>query len=367
MVAQGLARSRIIGGNMKKILYMLGLSLFCLLFMAQDGTIRRHTIEHTITAGITASTNQSQGQGALTSQVNEISTCANDGDTVTLPIAVAGIKVEVINHGAETLQIFPASGDNLSAGVNISEELEPNESVDYVAYDSTNWAKEASTEITHAEAHDQDNSDAFVINDSGGDFHAYHTNGLAAGDLAGWTFDAGGGGTSHAITGIADGTPSGTDISVTTGDNHLLAVGDIISQTNLANAVYVGLFVVKDITSVTVYEVAAAYTATGTGTMDQAATLDANVGTDGVYLFMFWASATSGNNEIFDFELCKNAVAITGTKVRRKFGTATDFGSFSGAGVVFVAAGNKISFAVSNEDSSANITLRNLTIVLLRL
>ena len=321
-----------------------------------------------VNAGLTASTNRTQGQGALTAQVNEIATCANNDDTVTLPTATAGLEIEIINNGAETLQIFPASGDNLGTGADTATELETNESVQYVAYDDTNWSKEATTEIIHAEAHDEDNTDAFVINDAGADFHAYHTNGFVAGDLAGWTFDAGGGGTSHAITGVADGTPSGTDISVTTGTSHGLAVGDIVSQTNLADPAYVGIFVVNDITSPTVYEVTASYTNTDTGTMDQAATLDVNTGLAGSYYVSWWASGTSvGSNETYDFVLCKSAAIATGTKVRRKFGPANDFGSFSGGGIMDIADGDKVSFALSNEDSAGNIIIRNLTIALLRL
>lgn len=333
------------------------------LTLGDDALIKRD-----VNASITASTTQSQGQGALTAEINEISVVANPNDTVTLPAAVAGLLCNVINNGANSLQIFPASGDNLGRGVDTSAILEPNETVTFECYDNTNWKTAASTELLHAEMHDQDNTDAFVINDAGGDFHAYHTNGLAAGDLAGWAFDAGGGGTSHAITAIADGADSGVDIAVTTGDNHLLAVGDIVSQTNLATAAYVGLFVVKAIISATIYEVAAVFDDDVTGTMDQAATLDAEVGSAGVYSLAWWGSGTSAtNNETFDFEVQKNGVAITGTKVRRKFGTAGDFGSFSGGGIVTVADGDKISLALSNEDSVGNITIRNLALVLIRL
>ncbi|KKK72110.1 hypothetical protein LCGC14_2907170, partial [marine sediment metagenome] len=228
-----------------------------------------------VNAGLTASTTQEQGQGALTAQVNEISTVANNGDTVTLPAAVTGVECEIINNGANTIKIFPASGDDLGLGTGATtsfEELEANERVKFVAYDTTNWAKESTTEIIHAEIHDEDNTDPFVINDAGGDFHSYHTNGLAAGDLADWTFDAGGAGTSHAITGIVQ---AGSDITVTTGTAHGLAIGDIISQTNLTNAAYVGVFDVLTVPTTTTYTVTAAYTATGTGTMDQAATLEA--------------------------------------------------------------------------------------------
>ena len=320
-------------------------------------------------SGLTASTNQAQGQGALTAQVNEIATVANNDDTVTLPTAVTGIKVEIINNGAETLQIFPASNDDLGLGVNVAEELEANESVGFVAYDNTNWAKESTTEIIHAEIHDEDNTDPFVINDAGADFHSYHTNGLAAGDLADWTFDAGGAGTSFPIFSIANSAGSpGTQILVTTTGSHGLAVGDIISQTNLANANYVGVFEVVATAAVTTYEVTALFGVTGTGTMDQAATLEADAVAAGAYSFAYYISASPVNpNETYDFQLYKETTAITGSKIRRKFGAGGDFGSMSGGGVVTVANGDKISFALSNEDSAANLVVRNLTIVLIRL
>lgn len=54
-------------------------------------------------SGITASTSQSQGNGALTGTFNQISVCANNGDTVTLPTAVKGIEVEVRNDGVQKL------------------------------------------------------------------------------------------------------------------------------------------------------------------------------------------------------------------------------------------------------------------------
>jgi len=319
-------------------------------------------------SGITASTTQSQGNGVLTAEVNEISTVANKDDTLTLPSATPGLSVVIINKGANTLQTFPASGDNLGTGVDAAEELEANENVEYIAYDTTNWTTEATTEIIHAEMHDEDNTDAFVINDAGADFHSYHTNGMAGGDLADWTFDAGGAGTSFAIASIADGAASGVDIAVTTTGSHGLAVNDVISQTNLSNAAYVGIFVVKAIISDTVYEVAAVFTATGTGTMDQATTLKCGVGASGAYDIAWYCSATSAtNNETFDFRLQKGATVITGSKVRRKFGTAADFGSFSGGAIVDVSDSDLISLALSNEDTAGNITIRNLTIILIRL
>jgi hypothetical protein len=326
-------------------------------------------IDNELHAGITAGTTQTQGGGfQLLSSYNEVSTVATTNDTVVLPTAVAGRVVEIINNGANTLQIFPASGDDLGNGADAATTLNANDVRTYRASDATNWSASADTGTRHTEMLDEENTDAFVINDAGGDQHVYHTNGLAQGDNLGWTFDAGGGGTSFPIASIADGADSGVDIAVTTTGSHGLAQGDIISQTNLADAAYVGVFAVKAIISPTVYEVAAVYTATGTGTMDQAATLTCDTGQSGTYQISWQASATSAtNNETFDFCLLNNASVVAGSRVRRKFGTAADYGSFSGGAIQAIADGDKISLALNNNDSAGNITIRNLTISLIRL
>ena len=317
---------------------------------------------------ITASTTQAQGEGALTNEINEVAVVAFDNDTVTTPFPSTGRTVTIINNGANTLQIFPFSGTSLGKGTDVSEQLEANEVVTYVAYDTANWKKASSTEIIHAEIHDDDNTDAFVINDAGADFHSYHTNGLAAGDLAGWTFVAGGAGTSFPIASIADGAASGVDIAVTTTGSHGLATGDIISQTNLADAAYVGIFTVKAIISATIYEVAAVFTTTGTGTVDQAATLIAGVGAAGVYQMVWGADATTvSNNETFDFRILNGTTVVVGSKSRIEFGTGAKFSSFGKPSIFAVADGDKISFALSNEDSAGNITIRDITITLVRL
>jgi hypothetical protein len=104
------------------------------LSMGNDKLIARD-----VNAGITASTTQTQGQGALTAEINEISVVANANDTVTLPSAIVGLKIVVINNGANTLEIYPASGDNLGAGVNTAIRLATGTNAQYVAYDATNW------------------------------------------------------------------------------------------------------------------------------------------------------------------------------------------------------------------------------------
>ncbi len=92
-----------------------------------------------VVAAITASTTQTQGQGALTADINVIATCANANDTVTLPVAVAGRFCLVINNGAQTLKVFPASGDDLGAGVDASTTIVTTSRKWFVAFDATNW------------------------------------------------------------------------------------------------------------------------------------------------------------------------------------------------------------------------------------
>lgn len=99
-----------------------------------SGYFARNTV-----ATITASTTRTQGQGALTGDINAISTCANANDTVTLPAALSGRSCLVINNGAQTLQVFPASADDLGAGVNTSTTIVAGSRKWFVAFDSTNW------------------------------------------------------------------------------------------------------------------------------------------------------------------------------------------------------------------------------------
>ncbi len=95
---------------------------------------------YSTTSGIVASTTQSQGQGVLTSMINEVATCANANDAVTLPAATAGKIVIVINNGAQTLQVFPASGDSIDgAAVNTAKTQAAVANFMYIAQDSTNW------------------------------------------------------------------------------------------------------------------------------------------------------------------------------------------------------------------------------------
>ena len=100
-------------------------------------------IQRSTDAGLTASTTQTQGGGlALTAEYNEFSTVANANDAATLITVAAGIKQVVFNNGANTLQIFPASGDDVGAGVDTSVTLAAGANTVFRGIDGTNWEQD---------------------------------------------------------------------------------------------------------------------------------------------------------------------------------------------------------------------------------
>ncbi len=94
-----------------------------------------------VTTGLTAATTQTQGAGiALTTEFNVVTTCANANDAATLPPAVAGRRVTVCNRGAQTLQLFPASGDAIDAGAgDASTTITAASKKTFIAVDATTW------------------------------------------------------------------------------------------------------------------------------------------------------------------------------------------------------------------------------------
>lgn len=92
--------------------------------------------------GITAGTTQTQvGATALTADVSRISTCANANDGVRLPTAVVGMRKVVINDGAQTAKVWPASGDNLGAGVDTATTQATTVVNTYYCYAANTWRK----------------------------------------------------------------------------------------------------------------------------------------------------------------------------------------------------------------------------------
>lgn len=74
----------------------------------------------------------------LTTEINEVSTVAANAG-VRLPTAAAGKKVSIVNNGANTLLVWPFSGDDLGAGTNTNTTLAVGVGIDFHCYGSNNW------------------------------------------------------------------------------------------------------------------------------------------------------------------------------------------------------------------------------------
>lgn len=96
-----------------------------------------------VSATITASVTQTQGQQPLTTAYNRITVCDNTNDTVTMPSAIAGARVVIWNSGAQTARVYPASGDNFEgSAVNVAITIVAAAKVVYVAIDALEWLPE---------------------------------------------------------------------------------------------------------------------------------------------------------------------------------------------------------------------------------
>lgn len=77
---------------------------------------------------------------ALTRSYNVVTTVASNTGVVLPTPSTAGLLVTVVNKGANTLRVYPATGGAIdSAGTNAFVTLAPNGSVTYEASSTTNW------------------------------------------------------------------------------------------------------------------------------------------------------------------------------------------------------------------------------------
>lgn len=321
--------------------------------------------KRTTTDGITASTTQTQAGGtALTSDFNIIDTVANDDDAVTMPLATAGATVRIVNDGANRLQIFPGVGDDVGNGVDASIAICSTAVATFIARDGTTWTLMSEVNGPLGHMHQGRNTTAFVVNATN-QHHCYHSASISAPHLEGWAFDAGSAGSPLSISSIADG--GGGEIDITTSAAHSLATGAIVSVTNTGDSNYDIVHVVTGIVDADTFSVVATFTATGTGTVDEAATLECLPGSAGDYHVEWAVSANpAGSNETFDFLLYVDAAEQVTSEARRKLGTGGDFGLGSWPDILTFAEGDKVSWVLQNTSSAGNVTARHFTVLLNR-
>ncbi|MCH8991695.1 MAG: hypothetical protein IIA44_08110, partial [Acidobacteria bacterium] len=138
-----------------KFLIELGAGMVGVFLLALG--VLRQTSHAIVGTGLTAGTTQTQADGlALTADINEVSTVASTDNTVVLPTATIGRRVTIINNGANTLRIYPGSGDDLGAGADtfLVGGLAAGANITFEAYDATTWeVAHHSSVAQHAESH----------------------------------------------------------------------------------------------------------------------------------------------------------------------------------------------------------------------
>jgi len=90
-------------------------------------------------ATVTAGTN-AQGQGALTNDINIITTTSSNPSGVTLPTAFVGARVIVVNRGTNPVNVYPATGASINTlSANASTALAAGSSLYFIAVSTTQW------------------------------------------------------------------------------------------------------------------------------------------------------------------------------------------------------------------------------------
>jgi hypothetical protein len=98
---------------------------------------------YSTSATVTAGTN-AQGQGALTSDINVITTAAASPSGVTLPTATTGRIVTIINKGANAINVYPATGAYVDGlAINTSIQIPVGSSLQFIASSTTQWYSSA--------------------------------------------------------------------------------------------------------------------------------------------------------------------------------------------------------------------------------
>lgn len=88
---------------------------------------------------LTASGTDQTGALALTKELNVVTTVAS-GSGVILPSSIIGMRITVVNTGANSLLIYPATGGSINAlTANDGYSLVTGQGIDFVAISATQW------------------------------------------------------------------------------------------------------------------------------------------------------------------------------------------------------------------------------------
>jgi hypothetical protein len=130
-------------------------------------TITTPTITFSTTAAVTAGTN-AQGQGALTTDNNLVTTAAANPSGVTLPTATVGRCIYITNAAANPVNVYPATGATIDAlAANAAVSLPVGGTILFRAISTTAWR--SSFGVANVFSGDQ-SAPNFIVTSSAGTF-----------------------------------------------------------------------------------------------------------------------------------------------------------------------------------------------------
>ena len=110
---------------------------------ASSPTYWRKGVVKNVTTGVTAGTTQTQaGATETTADIVEVGTCANANDGIQLTSGAVGDERTVINNGAENMQVWPDTGEDINNGTTNAADtvvVKPGTSRTYMKIDSVTW------------------------------------------------------------------------------------------------------------------------------------------------------------------------------------------------------------------------------------
>ena len=247
---------------------------------------------------------------------------------------------------------------DLAASVVATDELEINKSgVTKKATAAQIADYTHSKHLFYSDIHVHDNAVATVIDTAN---VAHFVQGLFGEVLSnGLTFAAG---STGAITAFADAT--GGQVTVTSA-GHTLSNGDIVSISGTTN--YNGVFTVDNVSGGN-FEITDTWVADdATGNFYQGDNITVDVGSAGIYamsMHLYGSSAIA--NKDFAFEVYKNNIDQDNIHAERRFATV-DTGAVGSGGIVSLAEGDIISFAISNLNDTTNFTAKHINLTMHKL
>lgn len=94
---------------------------------------------YSTTSNVTAGTN-AQGQSTLVSEFNVVTTASNNPSGVTLPTAALGKRCIIVNRGANSVKVYPATGGYIDGlTINTAIDVAVNGWVELNASSTTQW------------------------------------------------------------------------------------------------------------------------------------------------------------------------------------------------------------------------------------